>query len=51
MMYGLVQQVGKGGESWNPHFTRPFNDWELDEVENMLRRLCGEECYCMRRMG
>ena len=51
MMYGLVQQVGKGGESWNPHFTRPFNDWELDEVENMLRRLCGERVLLYEEDG
>ena len=33
---------GRGGGSWNPRFTRPFDDWELDEVENLLGRLCGE---------
>ncbi|RVW45875.1 hypothetical protein CK203_101155 [Vitis vinifera] len=38
------RQVGKRGEggSWNPCFTRPFNVWELVEVENLLGRLCGE---------
>ena len=41
MIYGLFQQVGKGGEL-EPSFTRRFNDWELDEVENLLGRLCGE---------
>ena len=36
--------MGKRGEggSWNPCFTRPFNVWELVEVENLLGRLCGE---------
>ena len=34
-------QWGKEGGSWNPRFTRRFNDWELDEVENLLGRLCG----------
>ena len=45
MIYGLVQQVGKRGggrRSWNPRFTRLFNAWKLDEVENLLGRLCGE---------
>ena len=51
MMYGLVQQVGKRGEIWNPHFTRPFNDWELDEVENMLGRLCGERVLLYEEDG
>ena len=32
---------GVGG-SWNPRFTRRFNDWELDEVDNLLGRLCEE---------
>ncbi|RVX20320.1 putative ribonuclease H protein [Vitis vinifera] len=26
---------GKGG-SWNPCFNRPFNDWEMEEVERLL---------------
>ena len=36
--------MGKRGEggSWNHCFTRPFNVWELVEVENLLGRLCGE---------
>ncbi|RVW85732.1 hypothetical protein CK203_033342 [Vitis vinifera] len=34
-------QWGKEGGSWNPRFTRRFNDWELHEVENLLGRLCG----------
>ena len=28
------------GEGWTPVFTRPFNDWELPEVERFL--LCIE---------
>ena len=34
---------GWGVESWNPGFTKLFNDWELDEVENLLGQLCGEK--------
>ena len=26
----------EGGGCWNPHFLRPFNDWELEEVNNFL---------------
>ena len=25
-----------GGGCWNPHFLRPFNNWELEEVKNIL---------------
>ena len=25
--------------SWNPHFSRYFNDWELEEVEGLFRKL------------
>ncbi|RVW18822.1 hypothetical protein CK203_098384 [Vitis vinifera] len=31
-----------GGRELEPCFTRPFNVWELVEVENLLGRLCGE---------
>ena len=24
---------------WNPHFSRHFNDWELEEVEGLFRKL------------
>ena len=32
----------EGGGSWSPRFTRPFNDWEMDEVKGLLLRLCGK---------
>ena len=25
--------------SWNPHFSTHFNDWELEEVEGLFRKL------------
>ena len=25
--------------SWNPLFSRHFNDWEMEEVEGLLRKL------------
>ncbi|RVW20831.1 putative ribonuclease H protein [Vitis vinifera] len=28
-----------GGGSWSPHFSRPFNDWEVDEVDRFLLSL------------
>ena len=37
-----VSARGEMEGSWNPRFTRRFNDWELDEVENLLGRLCEE---------
>ena len=30
----------EGGGCWNPLFFRPFNDWELEEVNNFLTCLC-----------
>ena len=43
-MFGPFQKGRKGerGEwgSWSPHFSRPFNDWEMDEVESLLLCLC-----------
>ena len=38
-----VSASGERRGSWNPHFNRHFNDWELDDVENLLGRLCGEK--------
>ena len=26
------------GRGWNPIFSRPFNDWEVEEVERLLCR-------------
>ena len=37
-----VWNVSEGGGSWSPHFTRPFNDLEVDEVESLLLCLCGK---------
>ena len=34
-MWEQVREVG----CWNPVFTRQINDWELGEVEELLRRL------------
>ena len=28
-----------GGGCWNPTFFRPFNDWEMDDVESLLCRI------------
>ena len=33
------EEVREGG-SWNPCFSRHFNDWELVEVETLFRKLC-----------
>ena len=45
-MFGPFQKGRKGerGEwgSWSPHFSRPFNDWEMDEVERLLLCLGGK---------
>ena len=41
MIYGLFQQVGRGGEL-EPSFTRRFNDWELDE-EDRVRWLVSKD--------
>ena len=32
----------EGGGSWNPFFSRPFNDWELDEVCRFFLALNGK---------
>ena len=37
------QPRGKGGGSWNPCFNRPFNDWELEEVERLFCCLEGKK--------
>ena len=34
---------GEGGGSWNPCFNRPFNDWEMEEVERLLCCLEGKK--------
>ena len=37
-----VWNVSEGGGSCSPRFTRSFNDWEVDEVENLLLWLGGK---------
>ncbi|RVW79796.1 hypothetical protein CK203_047617 [Vitis vinifera] len=32
----------EGGGSWSLHFSRPFNDWEIDEVHSFLLGLNGK---------
>ena len=32
----------EGGGSWSPFFSRPFNDWEVDEVYRFLLSLNGK---------
>ncbi|KAJ9682276.1 hypothetical protein PVL29_018248 [Vitis rotundifolia] len=34
---------GERGGSWTPRFNRPFNDWELEEVERLLCCLDGKK--------
>ena len=34
---------GERGGSWNPCFNRPFNDWELEEVERLFFCLEGKK--------
>ena len=31
-----MRKRGGGCWDWSPCFFRPFNDWEMDEVENLL---------------
>ena len=37
----MWEQAEEGG-CWNLVFTRQINDWELSEVEGLLRRLQGQ---------
>ncbi|KAL6345634.1 hypothetical protein AAG906_017366 [Vitis piasezkii] len=35
--------AGERGGSWSPRFNRPFNDWELEEVERLVCCLDGKK--------
>ncbi|RVW63391.1 hypothetical protein CK203_055912 [Vitis vinifera] len=35
--------TGERGGSWSPCFTRPFNDWEMEEVERLFCCLDGKK--------
>ena len=37
-MFGIIEL--KGG--WNPCFSKPFNDWEVDCMERFLASLHGQ---------
>ena len=37
-----VWRCNEDGESWSPFFSRPFNDWELDEVCSFFVALNGK---------
>ena len=36
----LWDSMGEEG-GWNPRFSRPFNDWEVEEVERLLETIQG----------
>ena len=38
---GDVWSAEMGRDCWNPTFVRPFNDWELDDVESLFCRIGG----------
>ncbi|RVW80825.1 putative ribonuclease H protein [Vitis vinifera] len=38
---GLLDSMGEVG-GWNPRFLRPFNDWEVEEVERLLLIIQGK---------
>ena len=38
----VSQSREMGGVAALPRFSRPFNDWEMDEVERLLLCLCGK---------
>ena len=38
----VISASGDLGGSWNPQFTKRFNDWELDELQDLLGCLCME---------
>ena len=46
-----VWSSADGGGSWSPLFSRPFNDWEVDEVDRFLLSLNGKSVSGMRRIG
>ena len=35
----------EGGGGWNPRFSRPFNDWELETVERFLVTSQGKKVH------
>ena len=37
-----VWSFTEGGGSWSPHFSRRFNDWEMEEVHRFLLGLNGK---------
>ena len=37
-----VWSFTKGWKRWSPHFSRPFNDWKVDEVHRFLLGLNGK---------
>ncbi|RVW86689.1 hypothetical protein CK203_039833 [Vitis vinifera] len=39
---------GEWGGSWNPCFNRPFNDWEMEEVERLFCCLEGKKTVLAR---
>ncbi|RVW73904.1 hypothetical protein CK203_056320 [Vitis vinifera] len=36
---------------WSPRFSRPFNDWEVEEVERFLLAIQGKRWLLMWRIG
>ncbi|RVW52857.1 putative ribonuclease H protein [Vitis vinifera] len=36
-------RIVEGRGHWSPRFIGYFNDWEMDEVEGLLLRLCGQK--------
>ena len=40
---GVWTAAGERGGSWSPCFTKPFNDWEMEEVERLFCCLDGKK--------
>ena len=36
VMVAEVWDTIRGKGTWNPRFTRSFNDWEMDKVQNFI---------------
>ena len=50
-----VWDTTRGEGIWNPRFTRSFNDWEIDEVQNFInliskkKKISWKETDCFGR--
>ena len=42
-------EISGGFGAWNPRFVRPFNDWEMEAVQNFISLTFSQKINALKR--